>query len=252
MSTANAVLGIIPARYASTRFPGKPLADIAGKSMIQRVYEQASAAELLSAVVVATDDQRIFDHVCGFGGRVVMTHSDHPSGTDRCREAAEATEGNFDVVINIQGDEPFIQPEQINLLVRCFDAEETQLGTLAKRIDVAADLDNPNKVKVAIGLNGEALYFSRYAVPFLTAADGAARLNHHAYFRHIGLYGYRMDVLRAITELKPSPLELAESLEQLRWMEHGYRIRVAETQQEAANVDTPEDLEALLEALKKQ
>ena len=161
MSTELSVLGVIPARYASTRFPGKPLANIAGKSMIQRVYEQAKATPQLSDVVVATDDQRIYDHVVTFEGKVVMTSPDHPSGTDRCREAAEAVEGQFDVVVNIQGDEPFIQPEQIALLVQCFDAPGTQLATLAKRMLDAADLDNPNKVKVAIGLNGEALYFSR-------------------------------------------------------------------------------------------
>ena len=250
MSANFRVLGVIPARYASTRFPGKPLVDIQGQSMIQRVYGQAKATVELADVVVATDDERIYQHVEGFGGNVVMTSPDHPSGTDRCREAAEKAQGSFDAVVNIQGDEPFIQPEQIATLVRCFHHPETHIATLARRIDAPADLDNPNKVKVAIGANGHALYFSRYAVPFHRTAEGAERLQQHTYFRHIGLYGYRMEVLKAITELAPSPLEKAESLEQLRWMEHGYHIRVAETTLEAANIDTPADLQALLASMK--
>lgn len=241
-------IGIIPARYASTRFPGKPLAEIGGKTVIRRVYEQASKA--LDIILVATDDDRIYDAVEAFGGKVVMTRADHRCGTDRCLEAYDAittpswrAQNDTDtVVINIQGDEPFIQPEQIEALMACFENDEqTQIATLVRPFtdkDTPADLENPNTPKVNWDkTTGEAKMFSRKVI---ACADGT-------HYRHIGIYAYRADVLRAITQLAPSPLEQEERLEQLRWLENGYRIKVGVTDTPTIGIDTPEDLERAIE-----
>lgn len=238
------ILGIIPARYASTRFPAKPLANIGGKSMIQWVYSQASQSSKISKVVVATDDQRIFDHVKAFGANVCMTSADHVSGTDRCFEALSKQNEKYDYVINIQGDEPFISPKQIDLLAGLLDGQ-TELATLAKRISDDS-LSNPNVVKLVKNIHDEALYFSRFPIPFIR------NKTNHAFFKHIGMYAYRSDVLEKITKLDVSSLERAESLEQLRWLENGYKIKVAETEQETIGVDTPEDLEKALAFLRSQ
>lgn len=232
------IIGIIPARFASTRFPGKPLVDIGGKTMIQRVYEQAKKATSLSEVLVATDDQRIFDAVEDFGGKVVMTSLNHTNGTERCNEVAANFEA--DVVINIQGDEPFIQPEQINQLADLFLDESVQIGTLVKQIYEKTDLHNPTIIKAVLNLKQEALYFSRSAIPFLRTPD-----TEHIFFKHIGIYGFRKDVLDSLVKLPLSSLEKAESLEQLRWLENGYRIQTALTEYNSLSVDVPEDLEKL-------
>ena len=245
------ILGIIPARYASTRFPAKPLAVIGGKSMIQWVHSQASQSSKISKVVVATDDQRIFDHVRSFGAAVCMTSADHVSGTDRCFEALSKQPEQFDYVINIQGDEPFISPKQIDLVAALLDGE-TQLATLAKKITEQEVLFNPNVVKVVRDLNNEALYFSRSTIPHIRNTDESQWLSKHTFFKHIGMYAYRSDILGKITRLPVSSLEKAESLEQLRWLENGFRIKVAETDQETIGVDTPEDLEKAIAFLKKQ
>jgi 3-deoxy-manno-octulosonate cytidylyltransferase (CMP-KDO synthetase) len=239
------ILGVIPARYGSTRFPGKPLAMIGAKPMIQRVYEQASQCKSLSAVIVATDDQRIYDAVVGFGGEVVMTSSVHKTGTDRCFEAVQKWDNTCDVVINIQGDEPFIDPRQIGELANCFEHENTQIATLIKKADGEALFD-PNKPKVVVGKDGHALYFSREPIPHLRGVERAAWSDQHNYYKHIGIYGYRLTALEAITKLEMGVLEQAESLEQLRWLENGFRIRVAVTKHEAFSIDTPEDLEKIL------
>jgi 3-deoxy-manno-octulosonate cytidylyltransferase (CMP-KDO synthetase) len=236
------ILGVIPARYASTRFPGKPLAIIGGKTMIQRVYEQSVKACKVDAVVVATDDERIASEVQRFGGKHVMTKHDHPSGTDRCAEALSLTPGKWDAVINIQGDEPFIAPEQIDLLASCFEDSSTQLATLVKQIGDIEELFNENIPKVTIANNGRALYFSRQVIPFLKNVVKADWLKHHVYFKHIGIYGYRADVLPQLTKLKQGKLEIAESLEQLRWLENGYQIIAKITEFETIAIDTPEDL----------
>ncbi|MEZ0484233.1 3-deoxy-manno-octulosonate cytidylyltransferase [Fibrella aquatica] len=242
------ILGIIPARYASTRFPAKPLVDINGKSMIQRVFEQAIQATSLAKVVVATDDARIYDHVLAFGGEVVMTGTHHQSGTDRCQEVVDRLGGTYPYVVNIQGDEPFIQPRQIDLLTSVLDGT-TELATLVKAITDPAVLMNPNSPKVVVsqshGVLYEALYFSRQPIPYqrnLPAANGEAWLQAHTYWKHIGLYAYRTDILAQITKLASSSLENAEALEQLRWLENGYRIRVVETDLESYGIDSPEDL----------
>ncbi len=235
------ILGIIPARYASTRFPGKPLVDIAGKSMIQRVYEQAKKCIRLTEVIVATDDARIYDHVHSFGGVAVMTSPDHQSGTDRCAEVA-LQHPQYDVIINIQGDEPYIDPEQISKLATCFNNLDTQIATLVKKVQNEQELFNPNSPKVVINKLSEAVYFSRSPLPHIRGREQQNWLNYFAYFKHIGIYGYRADVLQQITKLPVSSLEKAESLEQLRWIENGYRIKVAETELETFAVDTPEDL----------
>jgi 3-deoxy-manno-octulosonate cytidylyltransferase (CMP-KDO synthetase) len=245
-----AILGIIPARYASTRFPAKALTDIGGKSMIQRVVEQARLATSLNRVVVATDDSRIFDHVTGFGGEVVMTSVHHQSGTDRCQEVvqqlAQSDSYTPEYVVNIQGDEPFIQPEQINLLTSVLDGA-TELATLVKVIDDVATLHNQNSPKVVINTRQEALYFSRHPIPFRRGQEPENWLQPvggitPTYYRHIGLYAYRTDILGQITQLAPSMLELAESLEQLRWLENGYRIRTVVTTIDSHGIDTPDDL----------
>jgi 3-deoxy-manno-octulosonate cytidylyltransferase (CMP-KDO synthetase) len=235
------ILALIPARYASTRFPAKALADINGKSMIRRVYEQARQADSLSRVVVATDDERILAHVLDFGGEVVMTGTHHQSGTDRCQEALTVLGESFDYVVNIQGDEPFIQPRQIDLLTSVLDST-TELATLVKAITDPQVLFNPNSPKVVVSQTGEALYFSRQPIPYQRDRPSADWLAHHRYFKHIGLYAYRTDILAQITQLAPSLLERTEALEQLRWLENGFRIRVVETDLESYGVDTPEDL----------
>jgi len=238
------ILGIIPARYASTRFPGKPLVDIAGKSMIQRVYEQAKKCVHLTEVIVATDDERIYKHVHDFGGSAIITSPDHQSGTDRCAEVA-LKHPQYDVIINIQGDEPYIDPEQISKLAFCFQNSDTQIATLIKKISTEQELFNTNSPKVVINKLSEAVYFSRSPLPHIRGQEQTEWLKHYTYFKHIGIYGYRADILQQITQLPVSSLEKAESLEQLRWIENGYRIKVAETELETYAIDTPEDLEKL-------
>jgi 3-deoxy-manno-octulosonate cytidylyltransferase (CMP-KDO synthetase) len=235
------VLGIIPARYASSRFPGKPLVDIAGKSMIQRVYEQAKKCLDLSEVIVATDDTRIYDHVLNFGGVAVMTADTHQSGTDRCAEVA-LQHPQYNVIINIQGDEPYIDPEQISKLATCFNNADTQIATLVKKVKSIDELLNPNSPKVVINKLSEAVYFSRSPLPHIRGQEQENWLDYYIYFKHIGIYGYRADILQQITKLPVSSLEKAESLEQLRWIENGYRIKVAETELETHAIDTPGDL----------
>lgn len=244
------IIGIIPARYASTRFPAKPLADIAGQTMIEWVYTQARKSQKLDQVIVATDNQKIFDHVKSKGGEVCMTSSDHISGTDRCAEALRLTNEKFDYVINIQGDEPFIDPQQIDLLASLLDGK-AELATLIKKISDPAALHNSNIVKVITNVYQEAIYFSRSALPHLRSVPPEEWMKKQTYYKHIGMYGYRSDVLTAITQLKPSTLELAESLEQLRWIENGFKIKVTETDIESMGIDTPEDLEKAVALLKK-
>lgn len=242
-------IGIIPARYASTRFPGKPLVDIGGKSMIQRVFEQVSACKSLSEIYVATDDKRIFDHVFDFGGKAVMTSVDHQSGTDRCKEAIENISVNLsdeDVVINIQGDEPFLKPDQIELLLSCFQEKpNTQIATLLKIIDQEEELCNPNIVKAIVNINLEAIYFSRQAIPYNRGSEKNQWIANHDYFKHIGIYAYRFDILNEITKLEPSSLEKAENLEQLRWIENKYVIQTKFTTTENIAIDTPSDLKKI-------
>jgi len=241
-----AIVGVIPARYASTRFPGKPLVDIGGKPMIQRVYEQAKKSTCLSRVIVATDDKRILDVVTGFGGDVCLTSPHHPSGTDRCEEVVQSLDLSCDAVVNIQGDEPFIDPGQIDLLCSCFDDPRTQLATLIKKITSHAALFNPNAPKVIIDKDHFAIYFSRHPIPFIRNVEESSWLAVHTFYQHIGIYGYRLEALKEITLLSPSSLERAESLEQLRWLEHGYRIKTAITALETLAIDTPEDLQHVL------
>ena len=236
------VVGIIPARYASTRFPGKPLAMIGGKPMIQRTCEQALKSSL-DAVVVATDDERIFDTVLGFGGRAVMTGTDHRSGTDRCREALDKLDDRFNAVVNIQGDEPFIDPRQIDQLAGLVRGGTIALATLARRIADPEELENPNAVKVVFDSQGDALYFSRHPIPYIRGIERCQWLGKAEYYRHLGLYAYTADTLRRIASLPPGRLEQLESLEQLRWLEHGLRIHVAITDIEGSYaIDTPQDL----------
>lgn len=237
-------LAVIPARYASTRFPGKPLALIGDKPMIQHVYEQAKKA--VENVVVATDDKRIYDAVKGFCGQVLLTSDKHRSGTDRCFEALQKMSGEYDVVINIQGDEPFIQPEQIETLKACFTDPKTEIATLIKPFDKDAlwdDLSSPNTPKVVVNKRMEAMFFSRSVIPYLRGTDRTKWLKTHTYYKHIGLYAYKTNILAEITDLEPSALEKAENLEQLRWLENGYSIKVGITHQQTIGVDTPEDLE---------
>ncbi len=243
------VVGIIPARYASTRFPGKPLVKIAGKTMIERVYTQSKKA--LEHVFVATDDERIFKEVIRFGGQVVMTRKDHPSGTDRLAEAIDIINSSqteaFDIVVNIQGDEPFIYPEQILSVVACFKQSKTEIATLVKPIINAEDIFNENKPKVLINKKKEALAFSRSPIPFFRGKPQNEWVNSHRYFKHIGLYAYKTEVLKKIAALKPSPIEMAESLEQMRWLENGYKIRVEETEFESIGIDTKKDLKKAID-----
>ena len=247
-------IGIIPSRYASTRFPGKPLADMNGKPMIQRVYEQVQST--VDCLYVATDDERIYEAVKNFGGNVIITSEEHNSGTDRCYEAYSKAGEGYDVVINIQGDEPFIKPEQIELLKGCFSETGTQIATLVKPFDANGDFEqtifNPNTPKVILNNHSEAMYFSRSVVPYIRGKEYTEWLNTHTFYKHIGLYAYRADVLKEITSLPQSSLEIAESLEQLRWLQNGYRIKVAVTNQETIGIDTPEDMEKALKFLHSQ
>jgi 3-deoxy-manno-octulosonate cytidylyltransferase (CMP-KDO synthetase) len=240
-------IGIIPARYASTRFPGKPLAMLGGRTVIQRVYEQATA--ILDEAYVATDDERIFQAVEQFGGRAIMTRADHKSGTDRIEEAAEKIGTQADVIINIQGDEPFIQKSQIETLMHLFDEPSTQISTLGKRFESIEAAMNPNSPKIVTDKRGFALYFSRSIIPYVRGKEQSEWLQHFPYLKHLGLYAYRREVLQEVTQLPQSPLEIAESLEQLRWLENGYRIRVGLTDVETVGIDTPEDLQRAEEFL---
>lgn len=240
-------IAIIPARYASTRFPGKPLVDMGGKPMIQRVYEQVKKS--VDNVWVATDDTRIFDAVHSFGGKSVMTSSDHRSGTDRIYEAYQKVGTGFDVVINVQGDEPFIHQDQIESLKSCFDTPEVQLATLVKpfrKEDGFEVLFNPNSPKVVVNKKNEAIYFSRSIIPYVRDVNHEQWLEKQIFYKHIGMYAYRADILREVTQLPQSILEKAESLEQLRWIENGYRIRVGFTTIETIGIDTPEDMKKAL------
>lgn len=243
-------VAIIPARYASSRFPGKPLVDIAGKTMIQRVYEQVS--KVIADVYVATDDDRIFDAVRAFGGKAIMTSDQHRSGTDRCNEAYRKLNQKFDIIINVQGDEPFIQPEQIMELQDCFEDKYAQIATLAKVItekDGWDVLSDPNCPKLVLNKYDEALYFSRSVIPYQRGTEYENWTSTYPYLKHIGIYAYRADVLAEICQLEQSPLELAESLEQLRWLENGYRIKVGFTNVETIGIDTAEDLEKAIKLL---
>ncbi len=244
-------IAIIPARYASTRFPGKPLADIQGKPMIQHVYERT--AKVFDHCCVATDDERIARAVESFGGQAVMTSAEHRSGTDRCAEALEkysaATGMSFDVVINVQGDEPFISEEHLTSLRAAFDDPGAHIATLAYPMKPGDDIFNPNSPKIALSRDGYALYFSRSVIPYIRGEAEAEWASHHVYLKHIGIYGYRTDILRAITRLPQGTLEKAESLEQLRWLENGYRIKVGLVSTETVGIDTPADLERLLEKM---
>jgi|WetSurMetagenome_2_1015567.scaffolds.fasta_scaffold97771_3 3-deoxy-manno-octulosonate cytidylyltransferase (CMP-KDO synthetase) len=240
-------IGIIPARYDSTRFPGKPLAVIAGKTMIQRVYEQALKCQGLDPVIVATDNEVILKHVEGFGGKVMMTSDRHRSGTERCAEVVRnllysGDQADQSCIINIQGDEPFIDPEQISQVIRCFDDPDVMIATLIKAVHDDKILNDPNVVKVVTARDGNAIYFSRAPIPFVRGAGPSNLAASATYYRHIGLYGYRGDTLMQLVDLPETPLEKAESLEQLRWLEYGYRIRTGITEYESISIDTPEDL----------
>jgi 3-deoxy-manno-octulosonate cytidylyltransferase (CMP-KDO synthetase) len=243
--------GIVPSRYASTRFPGKPLAMIGSKSMIQRVFEQASKS--LDIVYVATDDLRIYNAVLNFGGNAVMTSAEHQSGTDRCAEAVKILENEkgikADVVINIQGDEPFIRPEQIDLLKSCFTDKSVELATLIRKVEPGEDITNPNHPKVILDMSGNAIYFSRSVIPYIRDAEIGKWTHIHTFYKHIGLYAYKAATLEVITTLPQSPLERVESLEQNRWLQNGYKIRTAVTTWESVCIDTPGDLENAMKFL---
>jgi 3-deoxy-manno-octulosonate cytidylyltransferase (CMP-KDO synthetase) len=237
------IIGIIPARYASTRFPGKPLVDIQGKSMIQRVYEQCGKAAKLSSVLIATDDQRIFDHVQSFGGKAWMTSPEHQSGTDRCAEIIQAGKaGEWDAVINIQGDEPYIHPEQIDMLCAVLEDKNVSIATLVKKINDSSELFNHNNVKVVLNNKMDAIYFSRSPIPYNRNFPEQEWLKHSTYYKHIGIYGYKTKTLSEISGLAKTNLEITESLEQLRWIENGYQIKAAVTNLESVAIDTPDDL----------
>ena len=242
---------VIPARYASTRFPAKPLALLGGKPVIQRVYEQVSG--VVENVVVATDDERIYSAVEAFGGRVVMTSTNHKSGTDRCWEAYQKQGEEYDVVINVQGDEPFIAHSQLRAIMACFDDETTDIATLVKpfaKEDGIEALENPNSPKVVLDKQSRAIYFSRSVIPYLRGVEREQWLEKHTFYKHIGMYAFRTEVLKQVTSLEQSPLELAESLEQLRWLENGYKIGVGISDVETVGIDTPEDLQKAEEFLK--
>ena len=244
------ILGVIPARYASTRFPAKPLVDIGGQSMIKRVYNQVKKSESIAKVIVATDHSKIVEHVKSFGGDVCMTSESHASGTDRCFEVLKKETDPFDYVINIQGDEPFISPHQIDLLASLLDGI-TELATLSKKIENKEQLFSPNVVKIVLTTDYKALYFSRSPIPHIRNIAQDQWLNKHTFYKHIGMYAYRTDILEKLTKLSISSLERAESLEQLRWLENGYSIKVAETTEETIGIDTPEDLEKAILFLNK-
>ena len=237
------VVAIIPARYASTRFPAKPLAMLGGKMIVQRVYEQVS--KVVERVVVATDDERIYNAVISFGGEAVMTSSEHNCGTDRCNEACDKIGFDKGIVINVQGDEPFVQREHIELLIRGFESEKTDIMTLAtpfSQCDKMETLENPNSPKVVVSKHGYALYFSREVIPHLRGVERSEWIQHHTFYKHMGLYAFRREILREVTALEPTPLERAEKLEQLRWLENGYSIGVGITATATIGIDTPEDL----------
>ncbi|MDQ3046502.1 MAG: 3-deoxy-manno-octulosonate cytidylyltransferase [Bacteroidota bacterium] len=238
------IIGIIPSRFASTRFPGKPLVDINGKSMIQRVYEQAKQAASLTDVIVATDDTRIEEHVISFGGNVIMTAEAHQSGTDRCYEAL-VKYGHADVVINIQGDEPFIHPGQIDQVASCFKSKDAEISTLVKEVTTKADLFNVNIPKVILNKRKEAVLFSRQTIPHLRGIAESDWLGNFTFYKHIGIYAYRADILSEICKLEQSALERAEGLEQLRWISNGYKIKVEITDFESVAIDVPDDLKKL-------
>lgn len=242
-------IAVIPARYSSSRFPGKPLAVLAGKPVIQRVYEQVT--KVLSEAWVATDDERIYNTVSDFGGKAVMTRQDHKSGTDRIEEAVEKIKTDADVIVNIQGDEPFIQPSQIETVCKQFDNPSTQIATIGKPFTSMEAVENPNSPKIVTDVNGFALYFSRSVIPYVRGVEEKKWLSHFPFLKHLGIYAYRREVLREITRLPQSPLEKAESLEQLRWLQNGYRIRVGITNVETVGIDTPDDLRRAEEFLKK-
>lgn len=244
------VLGVIPSRYASSRFPGKPLIDLAGKSMIKRVYEGASACCLLDKVIVATDDARIFEHIEGFGGNVIMTSAKHESGTDRCGEVSSQYP-DYDVIVNIQGDEPLINTKQLEALISAFKADHVDIATLAIAIQEENEISNPNRIKVVVDASGRALYFSRHGIPFGANKPQEHWLAHYPYMRHIGLYAYRTKILSELVEIPPCVLEKQESLEQLRWLYHGYQIQVVTTEIETPNIDTPEDVKTVLDFLSR-
>jgi len=239
------VLGIIPARYGSTRFPGKPLIDLKGKSMIQRVVEGVEKSALLTDVIVATDDERIESHLKGLGKKVWMTSAEHPSGTDRCAEVVSCLTEQFDVVINIQGDEPLVDARQLDQLVSAFRDPEVQIATIASRNISMEDINNPNRIKLVVNKDNKALYFSRSAIPNTLNAKGNP-LEAYPFLRHIGLYAYRSNTLLEISKLPATELEKIESLEQLRWLYNGYSIKVVETEIETPNIDVPEDVEKVL------
>ena len=242
------ILGIIPARYESSRFPGKPLIDLKGKTMIQRVYEGAKKSKLLTDLIVATDDERIVDEVLSFGGKVAMTSSFHTTGTDRCAEILHAYKDQYDVVINIQGDEPLVDAQQLDQLLEAFNNPNVQIATLASRSISMEDILNPNRIKVVISKNQEALYFSRSPTPNFNHSKGDP-LSSYPYLRHIGLYAFTAQTLVEITQLEETKLEKIESLEQLRWLYNGYSISVIETEIETPNIDAPEDVEKVLSLL---
>ncbi len=243
-------IGIIPARYASSRFPGKPLAILGGKMVIERVYRQVE--QVLDAVYVATDDERIYKAVESFGGKALMTSTEHKSGTDRICEAISKIGGNFDVAINIQGDEPFIQTSQIETVMNCFSDPQTQIATLGKRFESIEAIQNPNSPKIVLDNNNYAMYFSRSVIPFIRGKEQTKWLDSYPFLKHIGLYAYRTEVLKEISRLPQSSLELAESLEQLRWLQNGYKIKVGLTASETIGIDTPEDLQKAEEFLKSR
>lgn len=243
-------IGIIPARYASTRFPGKPLALLGGKPVIQHVYEKVAA--VLEAAYVATDDERIYDVVKSFGGQVVMTRTDHKSGTDRIEEAIEKIGGEWDVVVNVQGDEPFVAKNQLDTICHCFDDSTTQIATLGKPFESMEAVQNPNSPKIVVDNMGFAMYFSRSVIPYVRGKEMSSWLTHYPFLKHLGIYAYRKDVLRQVTQLPQSSLEIAESLEQLRWLQNGFKIKVGTTDVETVGIDTPQDLERAEEFLKAQ
>lgn len=243
-------IGIIPARYASTRFPGKPLALLGGKPVIQHVYEKV--ATMLEAAYVATDDERIYDVVKAFGGQVVMTRTDHKSGTDRIEEAIEKIGGEWDVVVNVQGDEPFVAKRQLDTICHCFDDPTTQIATLGKPFESMEAVQNPNSPKIVVDNMGFAMYFSRSVIPYVRGKEKSSWLTHYPFLKHLGIYAYRKDVLRQVTQLPQSSLEIAESLEQLRWLQNGFKIKVGTTDVETVGIDTPQDLERAEEFLKAQ
>jgi 3-deoxy-manno-octulosonate cytidylyltransferase (CMP-KDO synthetase) len=242
--------GIIPARYASTRFPGKPLIDLAGKSMLQRVYEQCKLSKSLSRIIIATDDERIYKHAESFGAEVCITDEKHASGTDRCAEVALKMNIDTDVIINIQGDEPLINPSQIDLLANCFADSKTQIATLIKVIDSEDVLFNTNTPKVVLDSENFAIYFSRECIPHIRNKEKSEWLSANTFYQHIGIYAYQKNVLQEITKLKTSSLETAESLEQLRWIEHQYKIKTAITNEDTFAIDSPEDVDKVLQKLK--